>query len=138
MVFMFDGGRGQSSLEFLLLLLGFFSALAILLPAISFSMDAFFEANDTALAKQIAERVQSTAGDFDFFGNGSKTVFEFVPARSIIVSSDGRSIFFATSSKRFEVIFAVPQNFQLKEFKEKFFVELGKENGAVVFKSYSN
>lgn len=137
MRFIFCMDSGQSSLEFLLLLLGFFSAFAVVLPAISFSVDAFFEANDAALAKRIAENVQSVASEFEFFGNGSKTVLEFVPSRTINVSSEGNSVFFGASSKRFEAVFGAPQNFQEKGFDEKFFVEISKENGIVIFRAYS-
>ncbi|MCX6801344.1 MAG: hypothetical protein NTZ73_04095 [Candidatus Diapherotrites archaeon] len=129
--------RGQSSLEFLLLLLGFFSAFAIILPAISYSMEAFFDAGDSALAKQIAETVQEKASFFEFLGDGSKEVFEFVPARKITISSEGKIVFFASPSQTFEAILGEGQNLQRQEFTKKFVVEIEKSNGIVGLRAYS-
>ena len=129
--------KGQISLEFLLVLLGFFSALAIVLPAVSASMHSFFEASDSALAKQIAAKIQDEASSFEFLGDGSKMVFEFVPSEKITVSSEGNRVFFSTSSKKFEAVFNAPQNVPQQDFAAKFFVEIEKINGEARVKAYS-
>jgi hypothetical protein len=138
MFFMFCSGQsGQSSLEFLLLLLAFFSALALVLPAVSYSADAFFGAADSSLAKQIASEVRERASEMEFMGDGSRIVQEFVPARGISVFSDGNKIIFSSGQKSFEAIFSRPQAFARRDFNSKFFVEVGRSGGQVVFNAYS-
>jgi len=128
--------RAQVSLEYLLLLAAFFGALALILPAISFSVNEFYSSNDTILAKNVSEQIKEQINLFSFLGDGSKKVFDFFPSQKIVLYSNNQSIFVSSSKKEFEIIFPNKQNFSRKEFNSKFFIQIEKKGSEIVFSAF--
>ena len=119
--------RAQVSLEYLLILAAFFSALAIALPAINYSIDQFAQANDVLLAKDISEKLGEQLSLFDFLADGSRKTFEFVPTRKILISMQNKQLVIATEQKSFTLQTNSLQAFS-KEFNSKFEITLAKVN----------
>jgi len=119
--------KAQVSLEYLLILAAFFSALAIALPAINYSVDQFALVNDTLLAKDISQNLEEQFSLFEFLGDGSKKTFEFVPTRNIFMSLQNKQLIISTEQKSFIVQTNSQQTFS-QEFSSKFTITLTKIN----------
>ena len=120
--------QAQVSLEYLLILAAFFSALAIALPAINFSVAQFVQANDTMLAKNISQKLEEQFSLFEFLADGSKKTFEFVPTKDISISMQNNQLTVFTKQKSFIIQTNSKQNFS-HEFDSKFEIILTKTKG---------
>ncbi|MBT4870768.1 MAG: hypothetical protein HON47_04290 [Candidatus Diapherotrites archaeon] len=120
--------QAQVSLEYLLILAAFFSALAIALPAINYSVDQFVQANDTMLAKNISQKLEEQFSLFEFLADGSKKTFEFVPTKDISISMQNNQLTVFTKQKSFIIQTNSKQNFS-HEFDSKFEIILTKTKG---------
>lgn len=129
--------RAQVSLEYLLILAGFFAVLAAILPSISYATEAFNTAQDTVLAKQISEKISEQTHLFYYLGDGSKKEFEFFSQTKIVVESDGSKILVSSNQKIFESETRFEQNIPKTELVEKFFMLITKENGQTKVSFYS-
>ncbi len=129
--------KGQVSLEYMLILAAFFSALAIALPSITYAINQFQTANDTLLAKNISEKLEEQISLFDFLGDGSKKTFEFVPTNKIIIQIQSGEIIIASEQKSFTLKLKNSQNNFSEEFNSKFFVTLTKNNSKTEIYFYS-
>ena len=127
----------QASIDYLLVLLGFFAALAIILPSINHASQSFLYASDAITAKQIADDIQTQSSLIHFLGNGSKKTFEYNSIKEIGFKINERKAIISSNSKSFEAI--LPNKFILfdKNFSGKFFIELGKENDLVKITVFS-
>ena len=114
------------------ILAGFFSALAIALPAISYATQQFVEANDTLLAKDISEKLNEQINLFEFLAEGSQKTFEFVPTKSISVSLQNKELVISSNQKSFQVPVQSTQNFT-NEFDSKFIITIKKVNNTIEF-----
>jgi hypothetical protein len=119
--------KGQVSLEYLLILAGFFSALAISLPALNYSIDQFSQATDTMLAKDIYQKLSEQVTLFEFLANDSIKTFEFIPINNISISLENKNLTIFTEQKVFTLKINSNQVFT-NEFKSKFIIILKKEN----------
>ena len=128
--------RGQASLEYLLVLAGFFAIFAALLPSIAGSIHAFTSAQDAVLAKQISGTLQGQARLFGFLADGSKKTFEYSPTDSIAIWSLQNKVMVSSGEREFEVKTNHVQNIPKQEFTEKFAVEIEKVNGKTVIRAY--
>ena len=108
--------KAQVSLEYLLIIAGFFSVLIILVPAIISSVNAFESAQDTMLAQRISDKLDQTSRLFNFLGNGTIKKMSFTPVKSIFVWSEGKKVIVASESKQFEVLFEDEQVIPKQEF----------------------
>ena len=120
--------KAQVSLEYLLILAGFFSALAISLPAINYSVEQFSLANDTLLARDIFEKTNEQMNLFEFLGDGSKKTFEFIPTNSISISLKNKELIISSKQKSFSLKIDSTQNFS-NEFSSKFVMSIEKVKG---------
>jgi len=120
--------KGQVSLEYLLILAGFFSALAITLPAINYSLDQFTEASDTLLAKDIFYKLDEQITLFEFLAKDSQKTFEFNPAKGVLVSIENKELTIASNQKSFLLKINSSQSFS-HEFDSKFNLIIKKELG---------
>jgi len=120
--------KAQVSLEYLLILAGFFSALAIFLPAINYSVEQFSLANDTLLARDISEKINEQINLFEFLGDGSKKTFEFIPTNSISISLQSGELEISSKQKSFSLKIDSVQNFS-NEFSSKFVMGIEKVKG---------
>jgi len=126
-----NASKAQASLEYLLLLAAFFSALGIILPSASFSIQQFFSANDVVIAKNSANQLQEQCSLFRNLADGSKTIIEVIPSKAITVFSQASTIIFSASEKDFSVDCFFAQFFQQQEFASKFFVVVEKQSGVI-------
>lgn len=124
--------KAQVSLEYLLIMAGFFSILVVLVPAITNSINAFESAQDTVLAERITDSLNQNSRLFDFLGNGTIKTLTFTPTKSISVWSEGKKIFVASEAKQFEVLFQSEQNIPKQEFTSKFSLTIEKELDNVI------
>ena len=120
--------KAQVSLEYLLILAGFFSALAISLPAINYSVEQFSLANDTLLARDIFEKTNEQMNLFEFLGDGSKKTFEFIPTNLISISLQNKELIISSKQKSFSLKIDSTQNFS-NEFSSKFVMSIEKVKG---------
>lgn len=121
--------EAQASLEYLLLLCAFFSALAIALPSITFSVQQFLGASDAVLAKSIASQIQEQDSLFRFLADGSAVSLEFVPAKGISIYSKGNEIVVAGGEREFRAALSSAQVIPKQDFSKKFFVSISKSAG---------
>ena len=124
--------KAQVSMEYLLIMAGFFSILVVLVPAITNSINAFESAQDTVLAEKISDSLNQNSRLFDFLGNGTMKTLTFTPIKSISVWSEGKKVFVASEAKQFEVLFESEQNIPKQEFTSKFSLTIEKESDNVV------
>jgi len=122
--------QAQVSLEYLLILAGFFSALAIALPAISYTTEQFVLANDTLLAKDISEKLNEQINLFEFLADGSQKTFEFIPAKLISISLQNKELIISSNQKSFTIKLNSTQTFA-HEFDSKFAVIIKKINAGI-------
>jgi len=121
--------HGQASIEYLLLLCAFFSALAIALPSIAFSVEQFLGASDAALAKSIASQIQEQDSLFRFLADGSAVSLEFVPTKGISIFSQGNEIVVFGGEREFRATLSSTQVIPRQDFASKFFVGISKSGG---------
>ena len=125
------GEKAQVSLEYLILLAAFFSFFGLMLPVIIGVTQNIVFSSDDLLAKRISEEIQEQVGLFEYLGDGSEKVFEYVPASKIILYSSGSEIVIDSTRKQFKVICSSPQSIQKQEFSNKFFLKIQKEQNSV-------
>jgi uncharacterized protein (UPF0333 family) len=130
--------KAQVSLEYLLILAGFFSIFALLLPSVSFATQSFNSAQDTILAKQISEKILEQSNVFFYLGDGSKKQFEFIPQNKINFKSKGTKIIVSSSQKSFEVETSFLQKIAEEDFLEKFFILIEKKDGKTIISINQN
>ena len=123
--------KGQVSIEYLLLLAAFFSALIIILPQVSFAVDQFFATSDTLLAKQIANTLGEEVRLFEFLGNDSKKEFSFSPAKEITLTTQNAAFLAATTQKQFSLALPNPQTNKITTFTKKFTITIQKQNNLI-------
>jgi uncharacterized protein (UPF0333 family) len=124
--------RGQSSLEYLLIVTAFFSILGIILPVASSTVDSFLSTSDDLLAKSIANELNENISLMSFLGDGSVKNFEYAPVQSISFSSTGTKLNVSTSSKNFEVETNSIQVIPKTSFEKKFLITLSKINNKII------
>ncbi len=134
---LFKSKKAQASIDYLLVMLGFFAALAIILPSITQASQSFLSASDSITAKQIADDIQAQSTMLSFLGNGSKKTLEYNSIKEININASGNKIIISTESKIFEAILPNDFVFKDKNFSGKFFVELSKENDLVKINVFS-
>lgn len=125
------GSKAQFSLEYLLVLLAFFGALAVIIPSISFASQQFFSANDTVSAKIIVDTIKQDCSLFSFLGDGSKKEFSFLVSEKIELSSNGNIFSIKTLQKEFS--FECKSNKFSFESEKPFLIFLEKKEGTLVF-----
>ncbi len=123
--------RAQFSVEYLLVLLAFFGALAVIIPSISFASQQFFSANDTVIAKTIASTVEQDCSLFSFLGVGSKKELSFSVSEKVVLSSNGSLFSIKTSQKDFS--FPCKSNSFSFETEKSFLIKIEKKEEGVVF-----
>ncbi len=128
--------KAQVSLEYLLILIAFFAALALMIPIISFSIDQLFISIDSINSKKIIEIIKENDNLFEFLSDGSLKKFEFIPSNKINVNIKNNKIMIFTSSKSFDLIVKNNQKEIVKEFTNKFYLEIKKENGITLIDFY--
>lgn len=101
--FFYQNQKGQSSLEYLLLVTAFFSILGLIIPVASSTVDSFTNVSDDLLAKSIANELTENISLMSFLGEGSMKKFEYAPVKSISFSSAGTKLNISTPSKSFQV-----------------------------------
>lgn len=123
--------RGQSSLEYLLLVTAFFSILGIILPIASSTVDSFLSASDDLLAKSINDELNENISLMSFLGDGSVKIFEYSPVKSISFSSSETKLNILTESKSFEVETNFFQVIPKNSFEKTFFIILEKTSKGI-------
>lgn len=119
--------KGQSSIEYLLILTAFFASLGVIIPVIDNTMDQFFTVNDTLIAKNVSEKINEYCSIFYFGGNGSIKEFTITPSNEIIIKSDSKNFFISSSQKSFKINCKINSVFEkIIQTKTKF--TLIKEN----------
>ncbi len=122
------GKRAQVSLEYLILVAAFFSALLIIIPSITFVVNDFLLINDSLLLKQISEKVLEQDSLFSFLSDGSRKEFEFVPAQEITLKTINNNFILSNPKKSIIVELFATQNNVEKKFDSKFRLIIEKSN----------
>jgi hypothetical protein len=126
--------RGQSSIEYLLILTAFFASLGLILPIISSSVDSFLLMNDTILSKEIFEELNEICSLYNFSGNGSSKELIYSPSEIIKIKNDGQRLIISSSEVSAEKEFVINcknNSFFEKSFESKFSINISKENNAI-------
>ena len=123
--------RGQSSLEYLLIVTAFFSILGIVLPVSFNTVDSFLSTSDELLIKSISEEMKENISLMSFLGEGSFKTTEYSPVKSISFSSSGSKLIISTQSKSIEVETNYFQIIPKTSFEKKFSITLLKTNNGV-------
>lgn len=123
--------KGQSSLEYLLIVTAFFLILGIVLPVASSTVDSFLSASDDLLAKSIANELNENISLMSFLGEGSVKEFNYSPIESISFSSIGTKVIISTKVKSFEVETKFVQIIPKTTFEKNFSLILSKTNKGV-------
>lgn|GEM_PF-1035905 len=125
--------KGQSSIEYLLVLTAFFASLGIILPIIENSTDSFFLISDTILSKNIAEELEEQCNLFNYSGNGSSKELIQSPSKLIKIKSDGKTITISPTNDFGEDYTFVCKNNSVfeKSFETKFKIIILKENDSI-------
>ena len=122
------GKKAQVSLEYLLIVSAFFSALLIIIPSVSIVTNDFLLANDAILIKQISEKVVEQEQLFLFLSNGSRKEFVFVPAREINLKTINNSLILSNPKKSLTISLSSKQNLLEQKFESKFKIIIEKQN----------
>lgn len=125
--------NGQVSVEYLLILAAFFSVLALMLPLVSNSVDQLFFANDIILSKKIINTIENEDEKFLFLADGSNKSYEFIPSKSIFIKIKNNNLKISSGEKEFELELNNSQSDFEKEFNEKLFINIKKENNKTIF-----
>jgi len=125
--------KGQVSLEYLLILAGFCSALLIIIPTINFVTNNLFITNDTLLAKDISKTIYTQDSLFSFLENGSKKEFVFSPVKELSISKTNYEIKISTIQKEFVIPTKDIQEFQNEVFNSKFYLVVEKKLDKTIF-----
>jgi len=129
--FLFSNQKGQSSIEYLLLVTAFFSVLGIVLPVASSTVDSFLSTSDDLLAKSIANELNENISLMSFLGEDSVKTFEYSPIKNISFSSSGSKLNISTESKVFEVETNSVQIIPKTSFEKNFSITLLKTNKGI-------
>ena len=124
--------KGQSSLEYLLIVTAFFSILGIVLPVASSTVTSFMNTTDDLLAKSISQELSENISLMSFLGEGSVKTFEYFPTKGISFSSIGTKLNIFTESKNFEVETNYVQVIPKVLFEKSFSVILNKTNKGII------
>ena len=124
--------KGQSSLEYLLIVTAFFSILGIILPVASSTVNSFISTTDDLLAKSISEELSENISLMSFLGEGSIKTFEYFPSKSISFSSTGTKLNILTESKNFEVETNYVQVIPKVLFEKNFLIILEKKDKGII------
>ncbi len=124
--------KGQSSLEYLILVTAFFGILGIFLPIASGTVDSFLSTSDDLLAKSIADELSENISLMTFLGEGTVKTFEYSPVKSISFYSTGTKLNISTESKLFEVETNVIQIIPKIYFEKSFVIILKKTNKGII------
>jgi len=134
----FDCARGQTSIEYLLLLAALLFFFSLLLPVIQKSYALSFFSADVIAAKRFSSALEVRALEFAFLGDGSATTLTAKPVGEWVLNSTPNSITLVVKStplnatKSFEAKF--PNNPGLPEttFSTETVFTLRKENNRVL------
>ena len=124
--------KGQSSLEYLLIVTAFFSILGIVLPVAFSTVNSFLSTTDDLLAKSISEDLVENISLMSFLGEGSIKTFEYFPSKSISFSSTGTKLNILTESKNFEVETNYVQVIPKVLFEKNFLIILEKKDKGII------
>ena len=131
--------KAQSSIEFLLVLLGFFSALAIIVPAVSFTANASLFASDAVNAKSFVQEIETTVQDFALFSDGSVREISFSPINAWQISSNNKELkVFVQSSvseKEFVILFPNQIVFLQKTFSGPSSIKIRKTGNLILIEN---
>jgi uncharacterized protein (UPF0333 family) len=122
------GKKAQVSLEYLILVAAFFSALLIILPTINNISNDFFVVNDSLLIKQVSDKISEQDNLFSFLADGSRKEFVFIPSKKILLKTFENELIISTEKKSITTKLNSKQNNLEKEFNSKFKIILEKEN----------
>jgi len=130
--------KGQSSIEYLLILTAFFASLGIILPIIESSTGSFLLISDTILAKNISEELKEQCNLFNYSGNGSSKEYIYLPSKMIKIKSDAKIITISPSNDNSkEYIFSCKNSSVFeKSFESKFIITISKENDSIVIDAH--
>lgn len=120
--------KGQVSLEYLLILCAFFSAIALIIPIISFSTDQLNQAIDASTSKEIIQTLKENDELFLFLSNNSQKIFEFTPVKEINILINQKEVNIYSKEKVFKLNLNNPQDKFEKVFTNKFYLKILKEN----------
>jgi len=123
--------KGQSSIEYLLLVTAFFSILGIVLPVASSTVDSFLSTSDDLLAKSIANELTENISLMSFLGEGTVKTFEYSPVKNISFSSSGSKLNISTELKVFEIETNSVQIIPRTSFEKNFSITLLKTNKGI-------
>lgn len=121
--------KGQVSLEYLILIAAFFSALLIIIPTINLIVNDFLIMNDSLLLKQISEKISEQDKLFVFLGDGSRKEFEFFSTKEILLKTSGKNFILSNSKTNLSVLLYSNQITNEKNFDSKFKIIIEKING---------
>lgn len=130
--------KGQSSIEYLLILTAFFASLGIILPIIESSTNSFLLISDTILAKNISEELNEQCNLFNYSGNGSSKEFIKLPSKMIKIKSDTKMITILPSNDNGKeyVVYCKNNSVFEKNFESKFSITISKENDSIMIDAH--
>lgn len=131
--------KAQVSLEYLLVLLAFFGAFALLLPFYSAAFSAGIFALDSMNAKRFSESIQDSVSKLIVLGNGSSIQISADPSLEWKIFSEKNELFIALESngvqKSFSVSFPNEINFSETVFSSEKGFLIKKDNGKILFEN---
>jgi len=113
-------------------LCSFFASLAIVIPAVSFSVDAYYVASDSLLAEKISNDLTQECDLLNFLGNFSAKTFEYVPSKSISIKINKNGGIVSSDSKEYYFDCENISSYEYS-FSEKFKITLTKINDKIEF-----
>lgn len=125
--------NAQVSLEYLLVIAVFFSALLIIIPSISNASQQLLVANDTILAKQISDLIQQEDNMFSLLADGSSKQYEFIPSNYLKIKMKNNTFEISSKQKAFLINLNSVQVFAEQEFSSKFIIQIKKEKNQTTF-----
>ncbi len=129
--------RGQVSIEYLLLFAAFFAVLGVVLPAVSFSVDAFFVSSDFLIAEKVLSDASETISLFSFLSDGSRKSFVYYPSKSIVFFQEGGFLVVSAGDKNVRLGLEGAKFFGEGEYFGGFEVVFEKNQGEVVIRAES-
>jgi|SRR3989344_6170857 len=129
--------KAQTSLEFLIVLAGFFSVLALIVPSTLNLFHASVFALDSKNAENFSQQLLSAIEELGILENGSTKTLSLHPMLEWVVSANNNSITVQVNSEKLEKTktFNFKTNSDISYFAHSFFsksaIKLSKQNGRI-------
>ncbi len=128
--------KGQVSMELLLISAGFFTALAIILPSVSFALGELLISNDAITIKNTGLQINAEKEFLELLANNSKKEVVISPINNISVNIKNKSLILFNERKETVINFKSDQKSQNNIFSSPFVILLEKKKGKIIVSCY--